>query len=136
LGEKMAIYYVLRKKPNPNDLNAPQKYYAYPLLSGTYDMKKIAQKMSDMSSMSKADAYAFMILLRDLTTELLADGYAVEIDEFLSLRPTLSSEGARIPKEFRHSSIKINKVVIRQGEQLKLAMKRAKFRKEPNSDIE
>lgn len=74
------MYYKIQKNPQG-------KYYPQSLVSGkTVSTKKIAQKLSQISTVSEADARAVLSMLGEVMADYMASGRSVKLDGLGSFR--------------------------------------------------
>lgn len=116
-------------KRNPQDIGAPNKFYASPVYDGRVDLNELAWFAAKQSTVSRADCYAVLISLVDLVTYQLSQGKIVELGELGNFRLSVSSEGQDLAEELTASAIKRAKVLFSPGAEIKAMLKSAKFKK-------
>jgi len=95
----MPITYKIVNRKNPRDRTAPGKYYLSAKASGHSDLRRIATRISEMSSLSTSDTMAVLENLLHVIPQELADGRIVELGDFGSLRLILNSSGVEDSKD-------------------------------------
>ncbi|MEZ4856628.1 MAG: DNA-binding protein [Gelidibacter sp.] len=116
-------------KKNPQDLLAPEKFYAQAINAGRVDLNELAHFASKQSTVSKADCYAVLISLVELVTYHLGEGKIVDLGALGSFRMSLSSEGQTLSDDFTASAIKKAKILFSPGADLKSMLKSVKYTK-------
>ena len=94
------MQYRLRQKRNPQQPDAPQKYYAVRVKSGNITQHHIEEKIVDLSSLSAGDVANSMKSLLTTIPEYLLDGKSVVLDDLGTFRLSFSSAGVDNPKDF------------------------------------
>ena len=126
----MAVNYVLVERGNPQDANAPKKFYAQAKSRSELTFKKLSKEIAEGSTtVSDSDVLA---VLNDLTKVLrrhLENGEIVRFGDFGSFQIGINSEGADTEAKFNVSMIKKSKVVFRPGVDLKEMLPNLKFEK-------
>jgi len=114
-------------KKNPQDLLAPEKYYAQPVYSGSVDLDELALFASKQSTVSRADCYAVILSLLDLVTHNLSKGRIVRMGHLGNFRVSVSSEGQDMADELTVSAIKKAKIIFSPGADLNAMLKSLKY---------
>lgn len=57
-----------------------KKWYLRSFTAGTYDTKDVAERLSEMSTVSKGDTYAVLIVLGEVLGSMMELGYSVKQD--------------------------------------------------------
>lgn len=96
----MAIQYSVIRKINPQDLDAPKKYYANVVKRGFMGIEGLCERIAGSTSASKADVFLVLYALSMQLHQLLSEGYSVKLNGLGIFRVTLSGEGAKSSKEF------------------------------------
>ncbi|MDR2010886.1 MAG: HU family DNA-binding protein [Bacteroidales bacterium] len=126
----MAVSYVILEKANPQDREAPKKFYAQAKSRGELTFKKLSKEISEGSTtVSDSDVLA---VLNDLTKVLrrhLENGEIVRFGDFGTFQIAISSEGAPTEAKFNASMVKKAKVAFRPGSDLKEMLATLKFEK-------
>lgn len=125
----MPITFNVIQKRNPQDPNAPQKFYADIVGEGKTDLQDLAKYASTISTVSKADILAVLESTFSKIADDVADGKIVYVGEYFTLQAGGSSEGKDTAEEVNASSIKSIKTIFRPGKMIKDALKLAEFKK-------
>ncbi|MBN1305572.1 MAG: HU family DNA-binding protein [Anaerolineales bacterium] len=123
----MAVQYTIVPKRNPQDLEAPPKYYPILKSRGRADFRRLAERISYISTVSSADALATLEALLTVIPQELAQGYIVELGELGALRLTASVKGAHEQVEVNASFIQRVNVKFKPGRLFREALKKLEF---------
>ena len=96
------IQYVLKKNINEKMPNAYGKFFAYPVITQTYDIDQLAEHMSSHNTPFSKGAIKGMITdMVSCIKELTLQGFAVKIDDLAIFSIGIrNKEGAASEKEF------------------------------------
>lgn len=125
----MPITFNVIQKRNPQDPDAPQKFYADIVGNGETTLADLAKYASTVSTVSKADILAVLESTFSKIADDVADGKIVYVGEYFTLQAGGSSEGKETAEEVNASSIESVKTIFRPGKMIKDALKLATFRK-------
>ncbi|MGL5730854.1 MAG: HU family DNA-binding protein [Bacteroidales bacterium] len=117
----MAIKYVLVERPNPQDRNAPKKFYANAVVRGSMGLEGLAERIAGSSTASKGDIMLVLTALGEQLQQLMMEGYSVKVDGLGTFRVTINGIGSDTPEEF--SSSLIRKFSIRYRPEVDLMAK-------------
>lgn len=116
-------------KKNPQDLLAPEKFYAQAVYSGEVDLNELAYFAAKQSTVSKADCYAVLISLLEMIVYHLGEGKIVRMGDLGSFRVSVSSEGQELAEDLTVSAIKKAKIIFSPGADLTGMLKSLKYSK-------
>lgn len=119
--------YKLVQKANPLEPETTRKWYASPVKAGTINNYQLSKGISGKSFVARG---AVMNVIENMVDEIpryLIEGYSVNLNNFGTLRLSLSSEGAEDPKEFTADNIKNMRVVFTPSPELKKTLKNISF---------
>lgn len=125
----MPITFNVIQKRNPQDPNAPQKFYADIVGNGETTLADLAKYASTVSTVSKANILAVLESTFSKIADDVADGKIVYVGEYFTLQVGGSSEGKETAEEVNASSIESVKTIFRPGKMIKDALKLATFQK-------
>jgi predicted histone-like DNA-binding protein len=129
-GMKMAVQYSIIQKIKPGDPSAPRKFYATTKSSGEVKLRELADRISEISTVSSIDTLAVLeSLIKVIPSQLLA-GRIVRLGDFGTFRLSLSSEGTDTEEEFSKNNIKSVKLIFRPGKIISTELKMVEFQKE------
>lgn len=125
----MSILYKVLPKKNPQDLLAPEKYYATAIADGIVDLDLLAELIADQCTVSEADCYAVLISLEKNIIRELGQGRIVKVGRLGNFKVGLSSEGMATAGDVSSSSIKKTKILFRPGKRMRKLLVSTTFRK-------
>lgn len=87
MGKKLGLQYSLRKNP----FQESNKYIANTLTRANMGLEEIVRKMSVKgTTLTEVDIRAVIVLFRNEIIEALLDGNGINIDNFFSIKPSIS----------------------------------------------
>jgi predicted histone-like DNA-binding protein len=101
----MTVKFNIVEKANPSDREAPKKFYPSITSSGRISVRELAERASQMSTLSTTDMVAAIESLLTIIPDELAKGNIVELGDFGSFWLRTTSEGAATAEEVRASYI-------------------------------
>lgn len=119
--------YKLIQKANPLEPDIERKWYASPVKAGTINNYQLSKSISGKSFLARG---AVMNVIENIVDEIpryLIEGYSVNLNNFGTLRLSLSSEGVENPEEFTADNIKNMRVVFTPSPELKKAFQKINF---------
>ena len=125
----MPITFNVIQKRNPQDPDAPQKFYADIVGNGETTLADLAKYASTVSTVSKADILAVLESTFSKIADDIADGKIVYVGEYFTLQAGGSSEGRDTAAEVKSSSIESVRTIFRPGKMIKDALKLSTFQK-------
>ncbi|UOQ70256.1 HU family DNA-binding protein [Hymenobacter cellulosilyticus] len=125
----MPIEYSLAERGNPAKPNEAKKFYASAKSTGETTVRDLAERISDISTVSTVDVMAVLEALFQTVPRELTSGRIVRMGEFGSFRVTLRGEGAESVKTFDASLITDVNVSFNPGRLFDLAMQGAQLRR-------
>jgi len=124
------IKFKMVPKKDPRNAEAVVNYHALAVSNGISDLRAIAEKISDRSTLTTVDTMAVLEALVSLIPKELSDGKIVQLGDFGSFRISLRSSGAESPELFNKSLIKETKVHFRQGPEFRRKFNDLEFSKQ------
>ncbi len=126
----MAGKYNVVQRVNPRDTTAARRFYAVAQKNGEVSLRELADRISDISTVSSIDTMAVLeSLIKVIPSELLS-GRIVRLGDFGTFRLTLSSEGADTQDDFNKSLIKNVRLKFRAGKLIANSLKTAEYFKQ------
>lgn len=119
--------YKLIQKANPLKPGTERKWYASPVKTGTINNYQLSKGIAGKSFLARG---AVMNVIENIVDEIpryLIEGYSVNLNNFGTLRLSLSSEGVEDPKEFTSDNITNMKVVFTPSAELKKTLQKINF---------
>lgn len=100
------VLYICKQKVNPQEKDAPRRFYAIIKSKGTEDTDEMAERISAKSTYTAADIAGFLKAMQLIVIENIKNGKMVDLGTIGKLRITLNSDGAVTLKDFRNTNIK------------------------------
>jgi predicted histone-like DNA-binding protein len=121
--------YKLQKRQNPQNRQAPEKWYATPLNDGKVGQQEIAADIVNMSSLARGDVGNAINSLIDTVPKYLIMGKSVNLGELGTFRVSFSSEGVDDQADFNVSKIAGVRVVFTPSMELRRKLENIHFEK-------
>ena len=102
----MTVKYNVVERGNPSNPAAPKKFYPSIESSGRKTLRQMAERISQISTVSSADTMAVLEALLTTIPQELASGNIVELGDFGNFWLRGDSEGSETAADVRASSIK------------------------------
>ncbi|SFU70210.1 DNA-binding protein, histone-like, putative [Pustulibacterium marinum] len=125
----MAVHYRVHPRPNPQDREAPAKYYATAVLQGETNLDTLANAISHQCSLTRSDCYAVLVALEDNLMEELQAGRSVKLGRIGSFRVSLTSEGMPTATEVNPTKFKQQKIIFKPAKALQSMLKKLRYKK-------
>jgi DNA-binding protein, histone-like, putative len=119
----------LIQKANPLEPETKRKWYASPVKAGTINNYQLSKGISSKSSLTRGDVMNVIENMVDEIPKYLIEGYSVNLNNFGTLRLSLSSEGVAEPDTFTAENIKNMRVVFTPSPEFKNALHGIHFEK-------
>lgn len=125
----MSIKYKVLPRKNPQDINAPEKFYAAAIADGEIDLDKLAEQISYQCTVTESDCYAVLLSLERNIINELEQGKIVKLGRLGNFQIGLSSEGKETSEEVSSAAVKKARILFRPGKRLRLLLNDLSFRK-------
>lgn len=125
----MSILYKVLPKKNPQDLLAPEKYYATAIADGIVDLDLLAELIAEQCTVTEADCYAVLLSLEKNIIRELGQGRIVKVGRLGNFQVGISSEGKDTPEEVTAVNVKKSRVIFRPGKKLRTLLKTVNYQK-------
>ena len=127
----MSVKFNVVERGNPQDLEAPKKFYPSIQSSGRMSLRQLSKRISQMCTVSSPDTMAVLESMLTVIPEELANGNIVELGDFGNFWLRSSSEGAE--QQEKVSASQVTNVLPRfsPGKEFKKALAAVKFVKLP-----
>jgi predicted histone-like DNA-binding protein len=125
----MSVKYKVLPRKNPQDLLAPEKFYAAAIADGETDLDKLAELISYQCTVTAADCYAVLMSLEYNIISELNEGRIVKLGRLGNFQVGISSEGKDVAAEVTASAIKKNRILFRPGKKLRNLLSTISYRK-------
>jgi len=124
----MIKYRVLPKK-NPQDLAAPEKFYATAIADGEVDFEFLAEQIAYETTLTETDCIAVLLSLERNILRQLEQGKIVRVGRLGSFNVTLKSSGKDTLEEVTATDIVKGRVRFRSGKKLSKMTNELRFRR-------
>lgn len=125
----MSIKYKILPRKNPQDLVAPEKFYATAVSNGETDMEALAEMIAYQSTLTDTDCYAVLRALERNIVQELSQGRIVRLDTLGNFQISLSAEGQNSPEEVSANNIIKSRILFRPGKKLRQLLTNLSFQK-------
>ncbi len=126
----MTVKFNVIERGNPANPAAPKKYYPSIVSSGRTTLRKMAERIAQISTVSTTDTMAVLEALLTVVPQELAAGNVVELGDFGSFWLKNEADGAATAEEVRASNITNVLPRFNAGKEFKKALATIKFEKE------
>lgn len=125
----MSVKYKVLPRKNPQDLFAPEKFYAAAIADGETDLDKLAEQISYQCTVTESDCYAVLLSLERNIISELEQGRIVKLGRLGNFQIGVSSEGKDTADEVTSGAIVKTRILFRPGKRLRSLLKDLSFRK-------
>jgi len=125
----MSVKYTVVERPNPQDREAPKKFYPSIQASGRMSLRQLSKRISQMCTVSSPDTLAVLESMLTIIPEELAEGKVVELGDFGSLWLRNTSEGAEEMDKVSASQVTNLLPRFNPGKEFKKALTAVEFEK-------
>ena len=115
------------ERGNPGNPAAPKKWYPVLKSTGMVKEREVARQIADETTLNPKEAEMAISQALKVVTALLLSGSTVQLGSLGSFRLTASTEASDTPEQVTASKIKKLNVRFTESEDLKNALKKAKF---------
>ena len=125
----MAIKYKVLPRKNPQDLLAPEKFYASAIADGDVDLDRLAELISYQCTVTETDCYAVLLALEHNIIGELGQGRIVKLGRLGNFQVGISSEGKETAAEVSSTAITKSRILFRPGKRLRSMLSEVSFKK-------
>jgi predicted histone-like DNA-binding protein len=125
----MSVKYQVLPRKNPQDINAPEKFYAAAVADGDVNLDKLAELISYQCTVTESDCYAVLLSLEHNIISELGEGRIVKLGRLGNFQVGVSSEGKDTASEVTASAITKSRILFRPGKRLRSMLESVSFRK-------
>lgn len=115
----MSVKFKVLPRKNPQDILAPEKFYAAAIADGETDLEKLAELISYQCTVTEADCYAVLMSLEHNIIGELNEGRIVKLGRLGNFQVSISSEGKDTADEVTSTAISKNRILFRPGKKLR-----------------
>lgn len=125
----MAIKFQVLPRKNPQDMSAPEKFYAAALGDGEIDLDRLAEKIAYQCTLTEVDCHAVLLSLVHNVSEELKEGRIVRLGKLGTFQVGISSKGMPTIGEVDPSVITKRRIYFRPGKKLQKVLSELSFKK-------
>jgi predicted histone-like DNA-binding protein len=125
----MAIKFKSQPRKNPQDMVAPEKFYAVAIANGETDMEALAEMISYQSTLTDTDCYAVLRSLEHNIINELRQGRIVKLGSLGNFQVSISSEGKVTSEELTATDITKSRIIFRPGKKLRQLLGNLSYQK-------
>ena len=125
----MSIKFKVLPRKNPQDILAPEKFYAAAIADGNVDLDRLAELISYQCTVTASDCYAFLMALEHNIVGELSQGRIVQLGRLGNFQVGISSEGKDVATDVSASAITKSRILFRPGKKMRLMLNEVSFRK-------
>ncbi|WP_396179128.1 HU family DNA-binding protein [Flavobacterium sp.] len=115
----MAIKFKTLPRLNPQDMEAPQKYYASSIGNGETDMEALAEMIAYQSTLTDTDCYAVLRSLEHNIINELKQGRIVKLGSLGNFQVSISAKGQENAEDVTANDIVKSRILFRPGKKLR-----------------
>ena len=125
----MCVKFKVLPRKNPQDLLAPEKFYAAAIADGETDLEKLAELISYQCTVTEADCYAVLMSLEHNIISELNKGRIVKLGRLGNFQVGISSTGKETAYEVTSTAISKNRILFRPVKKLRNLLSTITYRK-------
>lgn len=125
----MSIVYKPLPRKNPQDLAAPEKYYAAVVANGSVDFETLAEMISEQCTVTETDCLAVLNVLEQNVIRELKQGRIVRLGKLGNFQVSLSSDGFSTADEVSSEAITKTRILFRPAKKMRNLLKNLSFSK-------
>jgi predicted histone-like DNA-binding protein len=126
----MSVKFKVVSRKNPQDIAAPEKFYATAIADGEIDLERLAELIAYQCTVTEADCFAVLLSLEHNIISELGQGRIVRLGRLGSFQIGISSDGKATEDEVTSASIIKNRILFRPGKKLRNMLTTLLYRKE------
>ena len=125
----MPIKFKTQSRKNPQDMTAPEKYYAAAVADGNVDLDRLAELIFYQCTVTETDCYAVLLALEHNIVGELGQGRIVKLGRLGNFQVGISSKGSDTAEEVSATAITKSRILFRPGKKLRSMLNGVSFRK-------
>lgn len=125
----MAIKYQVLPRKNPQDITAPEKFYAAAVADGNVDLDRLAELISYQCTVTETDCYAVLLALEHNIIGELGQGRIVKLGRLGNFQVGISSTGSDTAAGVSAAAITKSRILFRPGKKLRTMLNGVSFKK-------
>lgn len=125
----MAIKFRVTPRKNPQDMEAPEKYYAASIGNGQTDMEALAEMIAYQSTLTDTDCYAVLRSLEHNIINELKQGRIVKLGSLGNFQISISAKGQENEAAVSANDIVKSRILFRPGKKMRQLLSTLSFQK-------
>lgn len=125
----MAIKFKTLPRKNPQDMGAPEKFYAASVANGETDMESLAEMIAYQSTLTDTDCYAVLRSLEHNIINELRQGRIVKLGSLGNFQISISAKGQDNEEDVTANDIVKSRILFRPGKKLRNLLVTLSFQK-------
>jgi len=125
----MSVKFKIVPRKNPQDLLAPEKFYAAAVSNGETDMEALSAMIAYQSTLTDTDCYAVLRSLEHNIINELNQGRIVRLGSLGNFQVSISSDGKATEEEVTALDIVKNRINFRPGKKLRQMLQQVSYQK-------
>lgn len=115
----MSIKFKVLGKKNPQDIAAPEKYYATSIANGETTLESLAEMIAYQCTLTDTDCYAVLRSLERNMLMELSQGRIVKLGHVGTFQVSVSANGQDLEEDVKATDIKKSRILFRPAKKLK-----------------
>ena len=125
----MSVKFKVLPRKNPQDMVAPDKFYAAAISNGETDMESLAEMIAYQSTLTDTDCYAVLRSLEHNIISELNQGRIVKLGSLGNFQVSISSDGKPKAEDVTASDITKSRILFRPGKKLRTLLGNLSYQK-------
>ncbi|MDY7042353.1 MAG: HU family DNA-binding protein [Chloroflexota bacterium] len=125
----MTVKYTVVPKVNPQNPEAPRKYYPMVKSTGKTNLRQLAERIAEISTVSSVDVVAVLEAFLNIVPRELAEGNIVKLGDFGSFSLRIRSQGADSEEQVTAHNITKTLTSFRPGKRFKETLDNVSYEK-------
>jgi predicted histone-like DNA-binding protein len=125
----MSIKFKSQSRKNPQDMTAPEKFYAAAIGNGETDMEALSEMIAYQSTLTDTDCYAVLRSLEHNIINELNQGRIVKLGSLGNFQVSISSEGKATAEEVTAADVTKSRILFRPGKKLRKLLGNLSYQK-------
>ena len=125
----MAIKYQVLPRKNPQDITAPEKFYAAAVADGSVELDRRGELVWYQCTVTETDCYAVLLALEHNIIGELGQGRIVKLGRLGNFQVGISSTGSDTAAGVSAAVITKSRILFRPGKKLRTMLNGVSFKK-------
>ena len=125
----MSIKFKILPKKNPQEISAPEKFYATSVANGETTLESLAEMIAYQCTLTDTDCYAVLRSLERNMLMELSQGRIVKLGHVGTFQVSISATGQNLEGDVTATDIKKSRILYRPSKKLKQMLTMLSFQK-------